>query len=82
MPGTLARQRPRLGDGCQSGEMATLLHTLCFVFKYSFQSTFRVKYYDFIVKWCSGISFDGCASLDIGFILAVFLMLIFIPEHL
>ena len=50
MPDTLARQRPHLGDACQSGEMATLLNSLFFVFKLSFLPKYPVQYYDYIVK--------------------------------
>ena len=32
---------------------------------------YYVKYYDYIVKWCSGIACDWCASLDIAYILAL-----------
>ena len=44
------------GDTCQSGEMVTLLNSLSFVFNISFlpRPNYRVKYYDYIVKWCSG----------------------------
>ena len=50
MPATLARQRPRLSDVCQSSEMATLLNSLHFVFKIVFLPNYHVKYYDYIVK--------------------------------
>ena len=55
MPGTLANQRPRLGDACQNSEMATPLNSLSFVSKIFFLPKYRVKYYDYIVKWYSGI---------------------------
>ena len=35
-----------------------------FVFKISPLRNYRVKYYDYIVKWCSGIACDWSASLD------------------
>ena len=55
MPVMLARQRPRLGDACQSSEMATLLNSLYFVFKMSFLPKYRVNYYDYIVMGCNVI---------------------------
>ena len=71
MPATLARQRPRLGDACQNGKMATLLNSIFFVFEMLFPPNYRVKYYDYIVKWCSGITCNWCVSLDIAVILAL-----------
>ena len=72
MPSKLAWQRPGLGDACQSGKMATLLNSLLFfVFKISLLTNYGVKYYDYIVKWCSGIACNWCASLDVGLILAL-----------
>ena len=50
VPGTLAWQRPSLGDSCQNGKMATLLNSLFFMFKISFLPKYRVKHYDYIVK--------------------------------
>ena len=44
-----------IGHSCQRSEMATLLNSLSFVFKISFLPKYRVIYYDYIVKWCSGI---------------------------
>ena len=41
--------------GCQSSEMAALLNSLSFAFANSFLPKYRVKYYDYIVKWCSGV---------------------------
>ena len=55
MPGTLAWQRPGLGDACQSGKMASLLNSLFFMFKILLLPNYRVKY-DYIVKWCSGVA--------------------------
>ena len=68
MPGTLAKQCPGLGDACQSGKLATLtvLNSLFFVFRILLLPNYRVKYYDYIAKWCSGVACDWCASLDIG----------------
>ena len=34
--------------------MAALLNSLSFAFANSFLPKYRVKYYDYIVKWCSG----------------------------
>ena len=34
--------------------MAALLNSLSFTFANSFLPMYRVKYYDYIVKWCSG----------------------------
>ncbi len=45
---------------CQSSEMAALLNSLFFVFKISFLPKYRVIYYDYIVKWCSGIYCNWC----------------------
>ena len=70
-PGTLARQRPGIGDACQSGKMATLLNSLFFVFKISLLPNYLVKYYDYIVKWCSGVEYNWCISLYMGLILAL-----------
>ena len=55
MPATLMWLRQSTGGSCQSSEMATLLNSLSFVFKISFLPKYRVIYYDYIVKWCSGI---------------------------
>ena len=55
MPGTLALQQSGLGDVYQSGKMASLLNSLFFVFKISLLPIYRVKYYDYCVKWYSGI---------------------------
>ena len=35
--------------------MAALLNSLFFMFKISSLPKYRVKYYDYIIKWCSGI---------------------------
>ena len=48
---------------CQSSEVATRLNSLSFVFKISFLPKYRVIYYDYIVKWCSGILCNWCVSL-------------------
>ena len=44
-----------IAGGCQSSEMAALLNSLSFSFANSFLPKYRVKYYDYIVKWCSGV---------------------------
>ena len=60
--------------------MAALLNSLFFVFKISILPNYHVKYYDYIVKWCSGdimklvciagyflnFSFKGQKRLDIN----------------
>ena len=69
MPGMLARQRLGFGDAC--GDMAPLLNSFFFMFKISFLPNYRVKYYDYIVKWCSGVACNLCLSLDIALILAL-----------
>ena len=64
MSDTLASQRPRLGDACQGDDKATLMKSFSFVFKISFLPNYRVKHYDYIVTWCSGIACNWCVSLD------------------
>ena len=44
-----------IAGGCQSSEMAALLNSLSFAFANSFLPKYCVKYYDYIVKWCSGV---------------------------
>ena len=44
-----------IAGGCQSSDMAALLNSLSFAFANSFLPKYRVKYYDYIVKWCSGV---------------------------
>ena len=41
------------------------------VFEISLLPNYCVKYYDYIVKWCSGMAYNWCVSLDIGIILAL-----------
>ncbi len=48
----------------QSSKMAALLNSLSFAFKYSFLPKYSVKYYDYIVKWCSGIQCNWYVSMD------------------
>ena len=60
-----------IGSSCQTGNMAALLNSLFFVFKHLFLPKYRVIYYDYIVKWCSGISCNWCVSLDIASMLAL-----------
>ena len=55
MPVTLIWLWRSLGSSCQTGRMAALLNSLFFLFKISFLPKYRVIYYDYIVKWCSGI---------------------------
>ena len=52
---TLNWPRQSIGDGCQSSEMAALLNSLYFAFTNSCLPKYRVKCYDYIVKWCSGV---------------------------
>ena len=59
---------PDISDACQSGKAVTLLNSLFFVFRILFLCNYRVKYYDYIVKWCSGIAYNWCVSLDIGLV--------------
>ena len=61
MPGTLAWERPSLGDSWQSRKIAALLHSLYFVFTMSLLPKCSVKYYDYIVTWCSGIMYRRIA---------------------
>ena len=44
-----------IAGGCQSSDMAALLNSLSFAFANSFLPKYCVKYYDYIVKWCSGV---------------------------
>ena len=71
MSATINLTRQSIGGACQSSEMAALLNSLSFVFKYVFFPTYRVKHYDYIVKWCSGIQCNWCVTLDIAYILAL-----------
>ena len=51
--------------------MATLLNSLFFVLEMLLLPNYRVKYHDYIVKWCSGVACNWCISLDIGVISAL-----------
>ena len=53
MPGTFVWQRS--GNG----------HALFFVFTISLLPNYRVKYYDYIEKWYSGVACNWCVPLDI-----------------
>ena len=67
MPGTfksLVWQRRSLGDSCQTENMAALLNSLFFVFKMSILPEYRVKYYDYIIKWCRGIYVTAHAKMS------------------
>ena len=44
---------------------------IIFRFEISFLPKCCVKYYDYVVKWCSGVACNWCISLDIPFILAL-----------
>ena len=68
MPTTLNGPQS-IGGGYQNSEMAALLnsdYSLSFAFTNSFLPKYRVKYYDYIVKWCSGILCNWCVSMDIA----------------
>ena len=45
-------------------------HYFC-IFNISFLHNHRVKYDDYIVKWCSGVACNWCVSLYIGLTLAL-----------
>ncbi len=66
MSATINWTRQSIGGACQSSEMAALLNSLSFVFKYLFLPTYHVKHYDYIVKWCIGIQCNWCVLLDIA----------------
>ena len=51
--------------------MAILLNSLFVVFEISFLPNYCVKYYDYIIKWCSGVACNWCLLLDFGLILAL-----------
>ena len=55
IPATLIWPLQSIAGGCQRSEMAALLNSLSFAFANSFLPKYRVKYYDYIVKWCSGV---------------------------
>ena len=55
IPATLIWPLQSIAGGCQSSEMAALLNSLSFAFANSFLPKYSVKYYDYIVKWCSGV---------------------------
>ena len=51
-----------------SGKMVALFNSLFFgVLNFVF---YHVKYYDYIVKWCSGVACNWCVSLNIALIFA------------
>ena len=72
MPDTLAWPLLGLGDACQSGKMATLLNAVFVMLKKNCLPNYRVKYYAYILKRCSGVACNCCVSLDIAFILVFF----------
>ena len=55
IPATLIWPLKSIAGGCQSSEMAALLNSLSFAFANSFLPKYHVKYYDYVIKWCSGI---------------------------
>ena len=71
MPATLIGTPQSIAGGCQNSEMAALLKSLSLAFTNSFLPKYRVKYYDYIIKWCSGIQCDWCVSMDIDYIFAL-----------
>ena len=46
--------------------MVILMNSSFFAFKMSLLRNYCGKYYDYVVKWCSGIACNWCASLDIA----------------
>ena len=62
-----------LFDVCQSCNISTLLNSLFLVFNISFlpRPNYRVKYFDYIVKWCSGVACNWQVSLYIALIVAL-----------
>ena len=82
MPATLIWPPRSLDSSCQTGNMAALLNSLFFVFKIPFLPKYRVIYYDYIVKWCSGIQCNWCVSLDIAYILALTIFQIQLEQNL
>ena len=71
MPGTLAWQRQSLDDSCQSGKKAAVELIIFHVHNFLSALKYRVKYYDYIVNWCSLIYCNWCVSLDIAQMLAL-----------
>ena len=55
IPATLIWPQQSLGSSCQTTEITTLLNSISFLFEISFLPKYLVIYYDYIVKWCSGI---------------------------
>ena len=55
----------------KSQDGGTVEFIICLVSKISFLPNYCVKYYEYIVKWSSGVAFDCCASLDIAYIVAL-----------
>ena len=51
--------------------LAILLTSLLFVFEFTFLPKYRVNCYDYIIKWCFGISYNWCVSLDISHMLSL-----------
>ena len=65
MPATLNWPQQSIGGVCQSSEIAALLNSLSFGFTNSFLPKYRVKYFDYTLKWCSEIECNRCVSMDI-----------------
>ena len=73
LPSTyVAWQRRSLGDPAKVARWRNrwIHHFLCLKFRFCV-TTLSNNYYDYIVKWCSGIACDWSASLDIAWVLAL-----------
>ena len=82
MPAALIWPQRILGCSCQTGNMAALLNSLCFVFKISFLPKYRVIFYDYTVKWCSEVYCNWCVSVHISEMLVLirlFCYILFFP---
>ena len=71
MSGTMVWQRPDIGDACQSGKIATLLISICFVFNISLLPNYRVKYYECDAVQCMRVACNWCPSLDTALVLGL-----------
>ena len=45
--------------------MAALLNSLSFAFANSFLPKYRVKYYDYIVKWCTSVTVNWGTTVHV-----------------
>ena len=55
MQGTLAKQRPRMGNACQSGTVATLLNSLFSCLKFRFCLITESNIMVILYMWCSSV---------------------------